>query len=186
MSPLRPGCGGAARQRQRITMTQRRFHPSADNPRALRDALGRFATGVCVITATAPQGPCAITANSFASVSLDPPLVLWSVDRGSVRYPVFAGARHSAVHVLAQAQVALARRFARDGYDFSGLALETGPEGLPLLTGCACRLLCHTEATHRGGDHDILVLRVLEVTTEPVAPLLFADGRFGGMAPDGV
>jgi flavin reductase (DIM6/NTAB) family NADH-FMN oxidoreductase RutF len=98
-------------------ITMETFQPSPDTQRALRTALGSFGTGVTVITTPTAKGPCAITVNSFASVSLDPAMVLWSVDKASDRRTAFAEARYSAIHVLAQGQDGLARNFARDGYD---------------------------------------------------------------------
>ena len=155
------------------------FRPAPGTQRQFRDALGSFGTGVTVVTTCGPGGPCAITANSFASVSLDPPLVLWSVDVGSDRCEIFVNARHSVIHVLAQDQVDMAQRFARDGFDFSGVAWQDGAHGSPLLTGCLTRFECETTAVHDGGDHRILVSRVIRVDMSPGAPLLFAGGQFG-------
>lgn len=159
------------------TMTS--FRPAPGTQRQFRDALGSFGTGVTVVTTRGPDGPCAITANSFASVSLDPPLVLWSVDEASDRSEIFATARHSAIHILAQDQVDLACHFARDGFDFNGIAWTGDENGTPRLQTCLTRFDCETSAVHPGGDHQILVLRVLRVQTAPGAPLLFSGGQFG-------
>ena len=105
------------------------FTPDKDTERLFRNTLGRFATGVTVITTMTDQGPLGITANSFASVSLDPPLVLWSPAKASRRFPAFAEAEHYAIHVLSEEQIDLCRRFSRDGFDFDGLDWEAGPAG---------------------------------------------------------
>ena len=155
----------------------RSFTPGPDTSRAYRDALGRFGTGVTIVTA---PGPVGITANSFASVSLDPPLVLWSVDCGSDRYGEFCAARHSAIHVLTAEQADMALAFARNGHAFDGHDWEPGAEGVPLFANCLARFECTLEAAHPGGDHTILVSRVTRATIGDGAPLLFMGGRFGG------
>jgi flavin reductase (DIM6/NTAB) family NADH-FMN oxidoreductase RutF len=162
-------------------MTQ--FLPGPGMERAYRDALGTFATGVTIVTASAPDGPVAITVNSFASVSLSPALVLWSIDLGSDRCPLFRGARYSAIHVLGQEQAALAKHFARKGRDFDGQDWSLSDMGVPLLAGCPTRLECELVADHEGGDHRILVNQVLRVTRAPGDPLLFSGGAFGQVAP---
>ncbi len=152
---------------------------ASSNPGDLRAALGRYATGVTVVTTTGDRGPVGITANSFTSVSLDPPLVLWCPARNSARFSAFAAARHFAIHVLAADQLDLCRRFARAGGDFAGLDIGATPEGLPLLPGCLARFDCSAEAAHEGGDHAILVGRVLRVAMRDGEPLLFWGGRYG-------
>jgi flavin reductase (DIM6/NTAB) family NADH-FMN oxidoreductase RutF len=154
---------------------------SPDNHRALRDAFGRFATGVTVITTIGPEGPVGFTANSFSSLSLDPPLVLWSPAKSSRRFGVFANASLYAIHVLADDQADLIHRFARTGTGFDGLDLAMTDEGLPVLPALA-RFDCAAHAVHDGGDHAILVGRVLRVTMRDGAPLVFSQGRYGGFA----
>lgn len=161
------------------------FTPSPDTQRRLRDALGRFATGVTVVTARGPAGPVGITANSFASLSLDPPLVLWSPARASRRFGVFVEASHFAVHVLARDQFALGRHFALQGMDFDLPGVGTGEGGVPLLPGCLARFECAREAVHEGGDHALVVGRVLRIAEREGAPLVFSAGRYGGFAPEG-
>lgn len=161
------------------------FPPDAAHARALRDALGRFATGVAVITTMGPDGPMGFTANSFASVSLDPPLVLWSPARASVRYPVFAAAQHFAIHILAADQAVLCQRFIRGGAGFDGLTVVQNAEGVPVISGALARFECHQHATHDGGDHLIIVGRVLRFALTDAAPLVFAKGAYGGFAPLG-
>ncbi len=163
----------------------RSFAPGPGEERAMRDALGRFATGVTVVTAPAAGGggPLGITANSFSSLSLDPPLVLWSPARASRRFDAFAGAAHFAIHVLAADQAALARRFARSGTDFDLPGIAPGLGGAPLLPGVLACFECAREAVHEGGDHAIVVGRVLRASLRDGAPLVFSSGRYGGFAP---
>jgi flavin reductase (DIM6/NTAB) family NADH-FMN oxidoreductase RutF len=155
------------------------FIPGPDKARAFRDALGRFATGVTVVTALTDEGPVGITANSFASVSLDPPLVLWSPAKASSRYPVFASAEHFAIHVMGREHRDLAAHFVRHGRDFSDIAIEPGPGGVPLLADCLARFACRAEARHDAGDHLIVVGRVLEAAVREGAPLVFCRGGYG-------
>ncbi len=156
------------------------FDPAEADPRAFREALGRFGTGVTVITCNTPTGPMGITANSFASVSLDPPLVLWSPAKGSSRYPFFMAAKHFAVHVMGDEQFGLCGSFARSGNAFDDCDWETSDAGVPLLNGCLSRFECETTATHDAGDHSIIVARVSRVTTRQGDPLLFFGGKYGG------
>lgn len=152
---------------------------------AFRAALGRFATGITVITTATPDGPLGFTANSFASLSLDPPLVLWSPARASSRFAVFAAAQTYSIHVLAGDQLPLSRRFARGGEGFLGLPEDLTPEGSPILQGVLARFDCAQHATHDGGDHLIIVGRVLRFQTGAGSPLIFSHGRYGGFhAPD--
>ena len=155
------------------------FTPGPETARAFRDALGRFATGVCVVTCATPDGPLGITVNSFASVSLDPPLVLWSPARASRRFDAFEGADHFAIHVMGEGQFDLSHRFARDGCAFEGLDWSAGPGGAPLLPGCLARFACARHAVHEGGDHAIVVGRVLSAAFRDGAPLLFNAGAYG-------
>jgi flavin reductase (DIM6/NTAB) family NADH-FMN oxidoreductase RutF len=163
-------------------MTEMTFTPDAANARAFRDALGRFATGVCVITTEGPDGPMGFTANSFASLSLDPPLVLWSPAKSSSRFAVFAAARFYTIHVLAADQDGLSRRFVRGGPGFDGLARETSDEGIPVLPGTLARFDCEQHATHDGGDHLIVVGRVIRAHLGMGEPLVFSAGRYGRFA----
>ncbi len=155
------------------------FTPGPETARDLRDALGRFATGVTVVTAQGPHGPVGITANSFASVSLDPALVLWSPAKSSSRFPVFAEARHFAIHVLGDDQRDLAAHFVRHGQDFGALDYADGPGGAPCLGRCLARFACKTEAVHDAGDHVIIIGAVLEAALAEGAPLVFSQGTYG-------
>jgi flavin reductase (DIM6/NTAB) family NADH-FMN oxidoreductase RutF len=151
--------------------------------RALRDALGRFATGITIITIPTLEGPMGFTANSFASLSLDPPLVLWSPAKASARFPFYAAARHYAIHVLGAEQADLSRRFVRGGAGFDGLDHEMNAEGVPIVPNTLSRFDCVQDATHEGGDHLIIVGRVLRAVFREGAPLLFSQGAYGRFEP---
>ncbi|MBX3530160.1 MAG: flavin reductase family protein [Rhizobiaceae bacterium] len=156
------------------------FVPGPYRKREFRDALGRFATGVTVVTTATADGPVGITANSFASVSLDPPVVLWSIGRHSSRFAAFADCERFAVHVLAADQVDLSRRFARSTVDaFAGLDIEESAEGVPLLSGCLSRFECTRLAAHEGGDHLIVVAGVTGACLRDGDPLVFSRGGYG-------
>ncbi|OGT85168.1 MAG: hypothetical protein A3H91_05355 [Gammaproteobacteria bacterium RIFCSPLOWO2_02_FULL_61_13] len=151
------------------------------NERAYRDALGNFATGVTVVTARDPGGfHVGVTANSFNSVSLDPPLVLWSLDRRSLSLPSFQTADYFVINVLAADQVALSRRFARrtDGGKFDRITFKEARGGAPLLDGCAAHFLCRKSFTHDGGDHLIFVGEVLDYKDHGRPALMFYRGRY--------
>ena len=147
----------------------------------LRNALGRFATGVTVVTTMSGDGPLGITANSFASVSLAPPLVLWSPARRSLRFPAFEAASHFAIHVLGLHQQSLADRFARAGDDFDGLDFLPGHGGAPLLEACAARFECRHAAGYDGGDHLIVVGEVLGLVEQDTPSLLYHRGAYTGL-----
>ena len=153
------------------------FDPSQD-PRAFRDALGSFATGVTVVTTASPDGPVGITANSFSSVSLDPPLVLWSPAKASKRFDHFAEARHFAIHVLDAHQQRVCDDFTRDKHAFGALDWEEGDQGVPLIENCLARFECTLDASHDAGDHLIIVGRVTRAASRSGLPLLFQAGRF--------
>ncbi|WP_240783973.1 flavin reductase family protein [Tabrizicola caldifontis] len=152
------------------------------DPRALRDAFGRFATGVTLVTTLGPEGPVGFVANSFSSVSLDPPLVLWSPARASSRFAIFTGARHFAIHVLEAGQRDWVARFARGGAGFAGLDHSLTSEGLPALSGALARFDCARHAVHDGGDHAIILGRVLRMAVRAGKPLVFSQGRYGSFA----
>ncbi|MEV4113896.1 flavin reductase family protein [Nonomuraea sp. NPDC049695] len=150
---------------------------------ALRAVLGRFATGVTVITTVAEQGEACLvgmTANSFASVSLDPPLVLFCVNRASRLHPVFTGARIFAVNILGEDQTGLSGQFARPGLDRFGQARAVrGRSGAPLLDGAIATLECAVDQVVGAGDHDIVIGRVLSVEESPAeTPLIFYGGAY--------
>jgi 3-hydroxy-9,10-secoandrosta-1,3,5(10)-triene-9,17-dione monooxygenase reductase component len=145
-----------------------------------RRALGAFATGVTIVTTRDGAGAdIGLTANSFNSVSLNPPMVLWSLSRHSLSLPAFLAAEHFAVHVLAATQDDLAQRFATRGADkFASLAVERGPGDIPLLEGCAARFQCRTAYRYEGGDHVIFVGAVVAFDQSERAPLVFHAGEY--------
>lgn len=153
--------------------------PGPDQARAFRSALGRYATGVTVVTADGENGLVAMTANSFTALSLDPPLVLWCPARRSARFAALTKAANFSVHVLAFDQLDMAMHFARSGDDFSAHRHTKTPEGAPLLEGVLARFDCAHHAQHDGGDHAILVGRVLRASFRDGAPLLFWGGLYG-------
>ena len=155
------------------------IHPSPENARAYRSVLGRYATGVAVVTAMTPAGPVGLTINSFASLSLDPPLVLWSPAKDSARHGAFVGAQHYTIHILSADQQALALEFARPDIAFADVAHGHSPEGAPVLDGVRGRLDCETYTLHDAGDHTLIIGRVLRAGTGSGDPLIFCDGAFG-------
>lgn len=161
----------------------REFEPKPDEARAFRDALGRFATGVTVVTCATEAGPVGMTANSFASVSLDPPLVLWSPAKSSSRFAHFTGADAFSIHILADTERDLAARFTRGGAGFDGLDWHLSPEGAPVIEGTLARFDCTRHAIHDGGDHAIVIGLVRRAALRAGAPLVFSQGHYGQFAP---
>ena len=159
-----------------------RFAPDTGTELQYRDALGRFATGVTVVTCQSEIGPLGITANSFSSLSLDPPLVLWAPARASRRFQAFESANHFTVHVLDEDQYALCRAFARSGTQFDGVDWRLGVNDVPIIDSCLAQFECTRHAIHDGGDHAIIVGRVDAVTTRPGNPLIFSNGSYGGVS----
>ncbi|GGK35618.1 flavin reductase family protein [Salinarimonas ramus] len=161
------------------------FETGPVDPRELRTALGRFATGVTVITTRGPDGKReGLTANSFSALSLDPPLVLWSIKTSAASLPTFRAARAFAIHVLAHDQADLSHRFATPAQDkFAGLAVRDGLDGLPMLEGTLATFECALAQDVEGGDHRILVGRVRRASYGEGAPLLFSAGRYGVATP---
>jgi flavin reductase (DIM6/NTAB) family NADH-FMN oxidoreductase RutF len=157
------------------------FVPDPGNAMAFRGALGQFVTGVTLVTIAGPDGPMGFTANSFSSLSLDPPLVLWSLARSSRRFAHFAEATDFAIHVLGQEQADWPARFGVNG-PWANPPDRHTPEGVPVLPGALARFDCRQYAAHDGGDHLIIVGLVRRVTLEEGQPLVFANGRFGGLA----
>ncbi|MGL5170266.1 p-hydroxyphenylacetate 3-hydroxylase reductase component [Edwardsiella tarda] len=155
------------------------------DPRALRQALGNFATGVTVITTAGLDGvDVGMTANSFNSVSLDPPLILWSIDKRAGSYPHFAQASHFAVNILAADQIALSNRFARPAENkFAGLEYARGIADIPLLHDCAARFQCEKYQQIDAGDHWILIGKVVTFDDFGRAPLLYCQGAYSLVLP---
>jgi len=150
-----------------------------------RAAMGRFATGITVVTTVDGDGaPYGVTATSFASLSLDPPLVQWSLRNAAYSLSIFLQSRRFAVNILSAGQTALSRRFATPDIDrFAGQPTEPGLNGLSLLPGAVAWIECDLEETLAGGDHTILVGRVLRARTFEQTPLLHWRGAYLPIAP---
>lgn len=153
--------------------------------RQLRDGFARFATGVTIVTAQDSLGePVGMTASSFNTVSLDPPLILWCPSKSALSGPAFRDARHFAIHVLAQDQGELSSRFATKGTDkFEGLeGWHEDGKGVPHLENCMVRFECRQWAVHEGGDHWIVVGEVLSLYEGTkgmdTEGLIFRQGRY--------
>ena len=158
------------------------------DPREFRDALGQFATGVCVIGAN-PEGwePFGMTVNSFASVSLDPPLVLWSLQNDSEMFDAFEASGGFTVNILRAGQQELSNQYAKKGdHILDAEHFEIGESGQPVMPATLVSFECDMEARHPGGDHVILVGRVTHMThREAGAPLLFSAGSYQELAAKG-
>jgi 3-hydroxy-9,10-secoandrosta-1,3,5(10)-triene-9,17-dione monooxygenase reductase component len=154
--------------------------------RELRDAFGTFATGVTVVTAVRPDGiPVGTTANSFTSVSLDPPLVLWCLSAQSASLTAFGQGSPFSVHVLSHEQRDLALHFARGGRE----KFEVDPHWHrapqpPHIAGALCRMNCRVQSLFPAGDHRIIIGEVLSIDRHDSAPLIFHAGRFGRFVSD--
>ncbi|WJY17821.1 flavin reductase family protein [Alteriqipengyuania flavescens] len=162
-------------------MTSPREFIAGTDPRVLRDAMGCFATGVTVVTALAEDGePVGLTANSFTSVSLDPPLLLVCPAKNAGTTRVLENTEHFAVNVLGTDQKDLSQLFATKGADrFDGFAFETWDYGVPIIPGSLANFECRRHALHDGGDHMILVGEVERVRFEPNRdPLLYFGGKY--------
>lgn len=153
--------------------------------RDYRDTLGQFATGVTVVTTLALDGlRVGLTVNSFASVSLDPPIVLWCLSRSSASAPQFLAATRFAISVLAFDQVAVAQRFASRHPDrFAGIGCRIGPGGVPLLDGEIAHLVCRNMARHPTGDHLVFIGEVEHCERFAGEPLVFHAGKYRVAVP---
>lgn len=159
----------------------RQAQPPSFSAQEFRAALGMFATGVTIVTARSADGQViGLTANSFNSVSLSPPLVLWSLSRIAASLPVFSAGSHYAINVLAADQKTLADRFATRGADrWTGVTFDQGAGGAPLLHGAAATFECFNRSRYEEGDHVIFVGEVERCTHRiGASPLLFHGGRY--------
>ena len=151
-----------------------------DKYRPLKDAFGRFATGIGIATCLGPDGePVAITINSFTSVSLEPSLVLWCIEKRASSYPAFMGADHYAVSVLHAGQQAVSDRFA--SFDPTALAeneLEVWTSGAPILKDRLAGYDCRISARHKAGDHVIMIGEVLRFDSRPGEPLVYFASNY--------
>ena len=164
-----------------MTSPPRQATPPAFSTREFRSALAMFATGVTIVTARTATGELiGLTANSFNSVSLDPPLVLWSLARAAGSLPAFSAGSHYAINILAADQHELALRFSRKEVDrFSGVAFHEGVGGAPILAGAAAVFECFNRSRYEEGDHVIFVGEVERCAHRAGAqPLLFHGGRY--------
>ncbi|OAJ58321.1 flavin reductase [Paraburkholderia ginsengiterrae] len=166
-----------------------RASPPNFDQTAFKQALGQFATGVTVITTRAASGQLiGITASSFNSVSLNPPLVLWSLATRSASMPVFRANSHYVVNVLASSQLDLCKRFATvKGDRFEGVSHAEGDSGMPVLDGALAWFECHNRSRYDEGDHVIFVGEVercgVHGQAAEIAPLIFQHGKFHGLKP---
>ena len=156
-----------------------------DFSRLFRNALGMFATGITVVSTRTPEGvPIGMTVNSFNSVSLDPPLIVWSLSNDLPSRDVFEGCEYYAINVLAEDQADLSQRFAsRLGERFAGLEIDEGVGGVPLLRGCCARFVCRNTVRHEGGDHLVFISEVLSFDNAERAPLLYFCGAYRRLSP---
>ncbi|MES2785471.1 MAG: flavin reductase family protein [Pseudomonadota bacterium] len=159
----------------------RKALPPSFSSKEFRTALGTFATGVTIVTTRSAQGETVgLTANSFNSVSLDPPLVLWSLSQAAASLAHFRAGSHYAIHVLAADQKPLAERFALKGGDrWTGVSFTEGMGGAPLLSGACATFECFNRSRYDEGDHVIFVGEVERCSLRPGAsPLLYHGGRY--------
>ncbi len=149
-------------------------------PRDYRKALGQFATGVTVVTTRTAQGrPIGLTVNSFASVSLHPPLVLWSLGRQATDFAALKAATHFAINVLGAGQHHLSHRFSTPMAErFAGVEYTDGPGGCPLLAGVIAHFVCRKVRQHEEGDHIVLICEVEQYKRFDGEPLVFHSGRY--------
>ena len=162
------------------TRAEMRDYDAGPKSRAeFRAALSRFGTGVTIVTTATPDGPVGITANSFSSVSLDPPLVLWSASRSSKRFHHFSEASTLAIHILADSQDDLCWAFSKSKHAFDTVEWKPAADGTPLIKGCLARFECKKYAEYDGGDHAIIVSEVQKLSFREGAPLLFYGGKIG-------
>ena len=150
------------------------------NLKDYRNALGQFATGVTVITTLDKNGnKVGMTANSFSSVSLDPMLVLWNIAKTANAFDIFNQAEHFAIHVLSADQQSVSTQFSTKGIDrFEGIECSEGHGSVPLLPEYCAAFQCETETRYEGGDHIIVVGRVIDFDYKATAPLIFHSGRY--------
>jgi len=160
---------------------------SEPGPERFRQVLGHFCTGVTVVTTADDDGPAGFACQSFAAVSLEPPLVLFCPSRASVTWPRIARAGHFCANVLASNQRDLARIFAVSGATgtdkFAGVRWSSSPSGAPILDGALTWVACTVEAVHEAGDHQVVLGRVTDLgECRPAKPLLFYRGRYTATA----
>jgi len=183
------GSGRRARHDCTITPALAAGDPAARTERAgitgdmIRATMGCFVTGVVVVTATGPDGPVGMAVNSFVSVSLDPPLVLFCASRTSTTWPHIRRTGHFCANVLTARQEHLARRFAGHGDRYSGVTYAQGTTGAPILDGVHAYADCKIVDEHEAGDHTVVIGRVVELHSDlAAAPLLFYRSGYRPLA----
>lgn len=155
-----------------------------EEKRALRNCLGSFATGVTIVTCIDEQGePQGVTANSFSSVSLEPPLVLWSIAHSSSTFAQFMAAQTFAINVLTQSQQDLSNHFAKTGQGlFEGKSYHAAQNGAPLFADALATFECTQEQVYEAGDHHIIIGRVTHFSSHAGSPLVFQGGQYRRLA----
>ncbi len=155
------------------------------DPMKFRRALGNFATGVTIMTAQNAEGEkVGVTANSFNSVSLDPALILWSIDKNSSSFHVFEQATHFAVNILSGSQIELSNKFSRRNIDkYEGTSYREGAGTAPILDNCSAVFECERHQILEGGDHWIIVGKVVNFHDEGRSPLVYHQGAYSGVTP---
>jgi flavin reductase (DIM6/NTAB) family NADH-FMN oxidoreductase RutF len=155
--------------------------PSVITPDQFRDALGRFASGVAIVTTRDAGGTDhGMTVSAFSSLSIDPPLILFCIDHAAAMSPHIAAASHVGVSLLAEGQEALPRRFAlKDADRFAGVPVVRAASGVALVPAALVHMDCRVTARHEAGDHTIVVAEVMAVATAPGEPLVYYRGAYG-------
>ena len=150
------------------------------DPKTFRMALGRFVTGVTVMTTRCPRGATAgVTVSSFNTLSLDPPLILWSLSLKAPSLTVFRDAGRFAVNILADDQSAVAMQFARSAEDkFADIETAAGLGGAPLIAGAVAHIECDVEHRYPGGDHELIIGRIVRASANDKTPLVYGQGKF--------
>ena len=158
-------------------MSKTLLHSGFDE-RKFRDALGAYTTGVTIVTCNGPDGPIGITANSFASLSLDPPLVLWSPAKSSRRHDAFVNASEFSIHIASHDQMDLCSNFAKSAFGPAEAPWEWSDKGCPYINGSSARFMCSKYSTFDGGDHTIIVGQVSDFIHNGEVPLVFSSGKY--------
>ena len=143
-----------------------------------KEALSQFATGVTIVTCGSEQGPVGITVNSFTSVSLNPPLVLWSAAKDSKRHDYFANSNHFAIHVLKKQQIDLCSAFVKPTQGFEDIDWQYNSHGVPIINDCLALVECSFYSKHEGGDNTIFLGRVDSFSIDKGEPLIFLQGKY--------
>ena len=163
---------------QPLKLEKKRFSPARDCISEYRQALAQFPTGVTIITCMSKIGPLGITANSFTSISIDPPLIMWCPTKTSNRYAAFMQADYFSVHVMSVQQKELSLAFSKSGQAFDNIHWSLNAQNVPLISECLACFECRRYADFDGGDHSLLLGLVEQVSVFEGVPLTFAQGRF--------